>query len=124
MNEKLINQLNENKFFIGIMMIIVTIGGRFIISELTETQKKLIHNPNVRKLFIFCAFFMATRDIICAIILTIIFVLLISELFNDEENSISLFEGDGEGVEEDPQLQNDKKIQSMIDDLTEMKNNV
>ena len=124
MNEKLINQLNENKFFIGIMMIIVTIGGRFIISELTETQKKLIHNPNVRKLFIFCAFFMATRDIICAVILTIIFVLLISELFNDEENSISLLEGDDEGVEEDPQLQNDKKIQSMIDDLTEMKNNV
>ena len=115
--ENFLNTLNENKFFIGIMMIIVTIGGRFIISELNESQKKLIHNSNVRKLFIFCAFFMATRDIICAIILTIIFVLLISELFNDEENSIPLFEEN-----ENPQLQDEKKIQSMIDDLTEMKN--
>ena len=50
----------------------------------------------------------------------ILFVLLISELFNDEENSISLF-GEPEG-EEEPQLHNEKKIQSMIDDLTEMKN--
>ena len=120
MMENFLNTLNENKFFIGIMMIIVTIGGRFIISELNESQKKLIHNSNVRILFIFCACFMATRDIICAIILTIIFVLLISELFNDEENSISLF-GEPEG-EEEPQLHNEKKIQSMIDDLTEMKN--
>ena len=65
------NKLNENKFFIGCMMITVTIGGRFIISELSETQKELIHHPIIRKLFIFCVFFMATRDIQCAIILTI-----------------------------------------------------
>ena len=117
MIQNFMDKLNENKFFIGVMMIIVTIGGRFIISELNDSQKKLIHDPIVRKVLIFCAFFMATRDIYCAIILTIIFVLLISELFNDEENSIPLFEEN-----ENPQLQDEKKIQSMIDDLTEMKN--
>lgn len=120
MIQNLIDKLNENKFFIGVMMIIVTIGGRFIISELNDSQKKLIHDPIIRKVFVFCAFFMATRDIYCAIILTIIFVLLISELFNGEENSIQLFDKDEEN--ENPQLQNEKKIQSMIDDLTEMKN--
>ena len=31
MIEKLLEKMNENKFFIGVMMIIVTIGGRFII---------------------------------------------------------------------------------------------
>lgn len=120
MIQNLIDKLNENKFFIGVMMIIVTIGGRFIISELNDSQKKLIHDPIIRKVFVFCAFFMATRDIYCAIILTIIFVLLISELFNGEENSIQIFDKDEEN--ENPQLQNEKKIQSMIDDLTEMKN--
>ena len=117
MIQNFMDKLNENKFFFGVILIIVTIGGRFIISELNDSQKKLIHDPIVRKVFIFCAFFMATRDIYCAIILTIIFVLLISELFNDEENSIPLFEEN-----ENPQLQDEKKIQSMIDDLTEMKN--
>ena len=31
--------LNENKYFIGIMMIFVNIGSRFIISELSDEQK-------------------------------------------------------------------------------------
>ena len=122
MIQNLIDKLNENKFFIGVMMIIVTIGGRFIISELNESQKKLIHDPIVRKVFIFCAFFMATRDIYCAIILTIIFILIVSELFSDEENSIQLFDDIEDKDNENLQLQNEKKIQLMIDDLTEMKN--
>ena len=85
MMKNIIENLNENKFFIGCMMIIVTIGGRFIITELNESQKDLVNNTYVRRLFIFCSFFMATRDIQCAIILTILFVLIVSELFNGDE---------------------------------------
>ena len=44
MIDNIIQNLNENKFFIGCMMIVVTIGGRFIISELNESQKKMINN--------------------------------------------------------------------------------
>ena len=121
MIEQLLEKMNENKFFIGIMMIIVTIGGRFIISELDDNQKKLIHNQNFRRLFIFCAFFMATRDIICAIILTIIFVLIISELFSEEEDLFSSFIEE-KGNDDNLQLENEKKILTMIEDLTELKN--
>ena len=121
MIEQLLEKMNENKFFIGIMMIIVTIGGRFIISELDDNQKKLIHNQNFRRLFIFCAFFMATRDIICAIILTIIFVLIISELFSEEEDLFSSFIEE-KGNDDNLPLENEKKIQTMIEDLTELKN--
>ena len=45
MVKDLINDLNENKFFVGCMMIFVTIGGRFVISELNDSQKEMIHNP-------------------------------------------------------------------------------
>ena len=84
MIQNIIENLNENKFFVGMMMIFVTIGGRFIITELSEEQKKLVHDPTIRKIFIFCAFFMATRDIKCAIVLTIMFILIITELFNGD----------------------------------------
>ena len=56
MIDELIKNLNENKLFIGCMMIIVTIGGRYIITELNDSQKKLIHSQWMRKVFIFCAF--------------------------------------------------------------------
>ena len=107
------DKLNENKFFIGCMMITVTIGGRFIISELSESQKKLINNHWVRKLFIFCAFFMATRDIYCAITLTILFVLVVTELFNNGEEK--------QYVQVDDK---DKKIDNLIQELNELKTNL
>ena len=62
--------LNVNKYFIGISMIIVNIGARFIIDELDDDTRQYVSNKFVRKLFIFCAFFMATRDILTAFILT------------------------------------------------------
>ena len=84
-SKKLYKNLNENKYLLGLMMITVTVGGRFIIGELNEEQKKSINNKTLRRLFIFGVFFMATRDLVTALILTIIFILTISELFNDEE---------------------------------------
>ena len=78
----MIDKLNTNKYFIGLSMIILTIGGRFIISELSEEQKERINTKYYRRLFIFCAFFMATRDIITAIILTTIAIIIISNFIN------------------------------------------
>ena len=113
--KNLIDNLNENKFFTGCMMIIVTIGGRFIITELSDSQKEMINNPMVRRLFIFCAFFMATRDIQCAIILTILFVLIVGELFNGEDFLTK---------KETNENNKDKKIDQIIDELTRMKNHL
>lgn len=116
MIKKYIDELNENKFFIGSMMILVTIGGRFIITDLSDKQKEIIHNPIVKKIFIFCAFFMATRDIQCAIMLTILFVLIVGGLFN-EENFLN-------EVNSDVKNDKDKKIDGIIQELTLMKNSL
>ena len=50
MIEGVFDKLNTNKYFVGFMMIILTIGGRFIISELSEEQKEKIDTPIFRKL--------------------------------------------------------------------------
>ncbi len=90
-----INKINTNKYFIGTMMIILTIGGRFIIGELSDKQRERINTPTFRRVFIFCAFFMATRDILIAIIMTIIFTMLLSEILKDD-----VLEGDDQKKEE------------------------
>ena len=76
--------LNENKYFFGIVMIMLNIGARFIIDELSDEHRKLINNQMVRRVFIFCAFFMSTKDVCKALILTIIFVILLNEVFSEE----------------------------------------
>ena len=73
MIESVFEKVNTNKFFVGFMMIILTIGGRFIISELTEEQREKIDTPMFRKIFIFCAFFMATRDILITLLIFLCF---------------------------------------------------
>ena len=80
--------INENKYFIGIAMILLNIGARFIIDELDDDLRKMISNKFIRRLFIFCSFFMATRDLFTAVILTIIFIIFINEVFGKELNNM------------------------------------
>jgi hypothetical protein len=76
--------INDNKYMIGITMIMLNIGARFIIDELDDDLRKMISNTIVRRVVIFCSFFMATKDLFTATVLTIIFVILINEVFAKE----------------------------------------
>ena len=62
----------------------LNIGARFIIDELDDDLRKLISNAIVRRVVIFCSFFMATKDLFTATVLTIVFVILINEVFAQE----------------------------------------
>ena len=84
--KSMIEDFAENKYFIGIVMITMNIGARFLIDELTPEQKKTINSQNFRRFIVFCAFFAATRDILAAVTLTIIFILFVSEAFTDTED--------------------------------------
>ena len=82
----ILTDLSNNKYFFGVIMIIVNIGARFIIEELSPKQKEYINTKSFRRIIIFSAFFVATRDILVSITLSIIFVLFISELLNEDED--------------------------------------
>ena len=77
--------LNENKYLIGLTMILLNIGARFIIDELDDDLRKLISETYIRRFFIFCSFFMATKDILTSFILTIVFVIIINEFLASEK---------------------------------------
>tara|TARA_B100000282_G_C31498688_1_gene383868 strand:+ start:225 stop:599 length:375 start_codon:yes stop_codon:yes gene_type:complete len=79
-----LEQLSENKIFIGLIMIMVNIGARFIIEEIDDEHKEIIKNPYFRKIFIFCSVFIATRDIGVALIVTIIFAVLMHEVLKTD----------------------------------------
>ena len=79
-----LEQLSENKIFIGLIMIMVNIGARFIIEELGEENKKIIKNTYFRKVVVFCSVFMATRDLGVALIVTIIFSILMHEVLKSD----------------------------------------
>ena len=81
-----IEKIANNKYFIGFMMISMNIGARFLIEELTPEQKKWINTQTFRRFIVFCAFFAATRDLLAAATLTIIFILFVSEAFTNTDD--------------------------------------
>jgi hypothetical protein len=54
---------NTNPYFIGIMMLILNLGGRFISLEVTKKQEQFLQHPWVRRILIFTVLFVATRNI-------------------------------------------------------------
>lgn len=84
---------NTNPYFIGLMMLILNLGGRFISLEVTKKQEQFLQHPWVRRVLIFTVLFVATRNIWVAFWSTVTFVLLLGYLFN--ENSALCIFGQG-----------------------------
>jgi len=81
-------QLAENKIFIGLVMIMVNVGARFIIEELSDEHREIAKGDIFRKIVIFCSVFMATRDIATSLMVTIIFVILLHEVLGTEVKEV------------------------------------
>jgi hypothetical protein len=88
--EAIIGSFNGNLYFIGIMMLVLNLGGRFLAMEITKDQETFFQNPWVRRFLIFVVLFVATRNIIVAFWLTVVVVIVLGFLFN-ENSALSIF---------------------------------
>ena len=85
---------NTNPYFIGLMMLILNLGGRFISLEVTKKQEQFLQLPLVRRILIFTVLFVATRNIWVAFWATVAVVLFLGYLFN-ENSALCIFRGIG-----------------------------
>jgi hypothetical protein len=79
-----IQSINQNKFFIGILMLILNIFSKYVELKLTKTQEAYFKNNFIRQIFIFAVLWSGTRDIYVSILMTAAFVILTDHLFNEE----------------------------------------
>ena len=54
-------------------------------SKLDDDLRKMVSDKYIRRFFIFCSFFMATRDVFTSVVLTIVFVIIINEFLGSDE---------------------------------------
>ncbi len=78
--------INTNPYFIGLMMLLLNLGGRFLGMEISKEQEKVFQNPWVRRALVFTVLFVATRNIFVAGIMTIFVLLLMSFLLNENSD--------------------------------------
>jgi hypothetical protein len=65
-------------------MLFLNMGSRFLMADLGAFNEKILSQNLVKKFILFCLFFVATRDIITSLLLTIAFSVIIYGLFNDK----------------------------------------
>ena len=81
---KIVEKLNTSKYFLGIMMILLNIGSKYITVKLSKSQEAYVRNHVLRELLIFSVCWMGTRDVYISLILTAVFFVLTQHLFNEE----------------------------------------
>ena len=80
------NYLNNNKYFIGIMMLVLNLGSKYLSLEISQNQEQILSNKIIRRFVLFSVTFVATRDIWVALSLTAVFIVLVSGIFNENSD--------------------------------------
>ena len=107
----------DNKYLIGIIMVIINLGARFIVNELNEDQRNMINSKYLRRILIFLVIFMATRDIVITIILSVVVILFVFEFFNSD-SEYSLVPKKEKVLKDDNK---NEKLDKIINELNEIK---
>lgn len=72
----MIDFLNNNKLFLGSMLILLNIGSRYLVDEFSENPQEYTRNLILRRLAIFAVCFVGTRDIVTSLLLTAGFIII------------------------------------------------
>ena len=76
------NKISTSKLFLGLMMIFMNLGSRYIEIKLTKGQEMIFKNI-AREVLIFTIAFMGSRDIFISLIITAVFIILSNFVFNE-----------------------------------------
>ena len=80
-----LSNLSNNKYFIGLVMIFLNLGSKYVEIKLSDNQERFIKKI-AREVLIFTIAFMGTRDIVSSLILTGIFIILANYIFNENSS--------------------------------------
>jgi hypothetical protein len=94
--DAIVNNINTSPIFIGLMMLTMNLGARFLPAEITRAQESLLSHPYFRRFLIFVILFIATRNIVYAFWLSLIIIFVIGYLFN-ENSALCIFNAGAPG---------------------------
>ena len=83
---EIINSINNNTYFYGMLMILLNMGSKYIEMDLVNNHKEFLSSTLLRRLLIFTMAFIATKDLVASLIITAAFIIIVLNLFNTESD--------------------------------------
>jgi hypothetical protein len=82
-NHKIMS-VNSSKLFAGIIIIVLNISSKFVTIKLSKSMEAYLKYTFSRDVLIFAMAWMGTRDIYVALLMTLLFMLCMKYLFNED----------------------------------------
>lgn len=79
-----LDSLDNNKLLAGISIVMLNIGSRYLILDISDSTKQLLQLSIIRRVTLFCIFYLGTRNFKMSILLTAGFVIISAGLFNEK----------------------------------------
>ena len=88
--ETFLAELNSNPVFMGLLLILMNIGSRFIMVDIPDSIEEIFKSVFARSFEVFAILFISSRDILLSLIMTIVFYILMKYLLNPKSKSCVL----------------------------------
>jgi hypothetical protein len=75
--------VNSSKLLWGLTSVMLNLGSRFLITDVTPAQQRIFQHPVYKRLVVFCMMFAATRDVLLSVTLSCIVIVLLEGLLNE-----------------------------------------
>lgn len=98
----MLDVFNDNKFFLGIMLILLNIGSRHLVDEFSTDPKAYNQNIILRRLAVFAVCFVGTRDLVTSLLLTAGFIIIAQGVSSKSREGMKNAEEDVKPVVESP----------------------
>lgn len=79
-----IKVMNDSKIFAGLMIITLNIASKFVTIKLSKTMESYLKYTFSRDILVFAITWMGTRDIYIALFITLVFMLCMDFLLNED----------------------------------------
>lgn len=81
-----ITQLNQSKIFAGLMIITLNVSSKHVNLKLSKTMESYLKHTFNRDILVFAISWMGTRDIYIAFLITVLFIIIVDFVFNEESS--------------------------------------
>jgi len=81
-----IMEINHSKIFAGLMIIVLNIASKYVNLKLSKTVESYLKHTFSRDILVFAISWMGTRDIYIATVITILFIICIDFIFNEDSS--------------------------------------
>lgn len=76
--------LNTSKVMGGISMLLLNIGAKYVIADLGIAHEKILNSTAAKKLILWAMFFVTTRDITTAFLLSLAYIVIVDGIFHEQ----------------------------------------